>query len=70
MAKKLTYTHSREGIIVKVEIKDETYRTIYKTKFNIRDKNAILNHLRVLEEMSGFNVVEIIKQKLKIGEWF
>jgi len=61
--------HHREGDFVKIEIRDCYYKIIYKNKFNIQDKNAILNLLSVLEKFSGFSVQELIKKKLET-EWF
>lgn len=61
---------NRRGLIVKAEIKDETYRKIYKYEFNIKDKNAILNFLKILEQYSGFSIMQLIKDKLNIGEWW
>jgi len=61
--------HYREGDFVRVEIRDHSFRIIYKNKFNIQDKKAILNLLGVLEKFSGFSINEIIKMKLDT-EWF
>ena len=66
----INYMHYRKGDIIKIEIRDETYRILYKKKFNIMDKNAILSLLRTLEEFSGFSIIEIIKEKMKIRECF
>lgn len=66
---KMSYTHQRQGDTVKVEIKDFTRRLIYRSKFNIRDKNAILALLKILETYSGFSIAEIVKDKLK-KDWF
>jgi len=68
--KGLNYSHWRKGDLVKVEIRDATYRLIYKKRFNIQDKNAILSVVKILEEYSGFSIRELIKEKLNIGEWF
>ena len=67
---KMQYLHRKQGDIVVVEIKDSTRRIIYRTKFNIKDKNAILAFLQILENYSGFSIIELIKQKLNIGEWW
>lgn len=64
------YIHLREGDIVKIEIRDQTYRIIYRRTFNIKDKNAILSLIKILEDYSGFSVYQLIRQKLKIGEWW
>ena len=68
--KAMEYSHRREGDIVEIRIKDFTRRTIYKCKFDITDRNSILSLIKVLEKFSGFNVLELIEQKLKIGEWW
>jgi len=67
--KKLSYSHSTKGDLVKIEIRDESYKVIYRTKFNMKDKNAMLNHLKVLEEYSGFSVAGIIRDNLKLNKW-
>ncbi len=66
--KKMEYAHSREGDTVKVEIKDSTRRTIYRTKFNIRDRKAIIAFLQVLENYSSFSITSLVKEKLKMDE--
>ena len=63
----MKYQHQRQGDTVKVEIKDFTRRLIYRSKFNIKDKNAILALLQIIETYSGFSVAEIIKSKLESG---
>jgi hypothetical protein len=68
--KKQYYAHHRGGDFVKVEIRDETYRKVYKAKFNIRDKNALLSLIKVLEKFSGFSVLELIKIRIREDEWF
>ena len=68
--KKGVYLQSKKGDLVKVEIRDETYRIIYRNKFNIKDKNAIYNHLKAMEQFSGFSIQQIIREKLKVGEWW
>jgi len=72
MAKKkgFEYKHYRSGDIIKIEIRDMTYRVVYRKKFNINDKNAILNLLVTLEKYSGFSILELIKERMNIGEWF
>lgn len=64
------YLHHREGDFVKVEIRDGSYRIIYKAKFHIRDKNKILELLRMLEKFAGFSIYQLIRDKLKVGEWW
>jgi len=59
------YKQQRQGDTVKVEIKDYTRRLIYRNKFNIRDKNALINLLQMLETYSGFTIIELIKMKIK-----
>ena len=66
----MQYSHSRTGDTVKIEIKDFTRRTIYKCKFNITDKNAIIYLIKAIEKYSGFSVLDIIEEKLKVGEWW
>ncbi len=68
--KKMEYLYRREGEIVEVKIKDQTRRVIYKTKFNIGDKNAILKFLGILEKYSGFSVYQLVQEKLKVGDWW
>jgi len=61
----MEYKQQRQGDTVKVEIKDFTRRLIYRNKFNIRDKNALINLLQVLETYSNFTIIELIKMKMK-----
>lgn len=68
--KKIVYRHSKKGDLIKVEIRDEGYNLIYRNKFNIKDKNAIYYHLKILEQYSGLSIPQLIKEKLKIGEWW
>ena len=65
-----SYQHERTGDTVKVEIRDTTYRSIYKNTFNIVDKNAIYNLLKALERFSGMSIYQLIQDKLKLGEWW
>lgn len=67
---KSEYRHYREGDTIKVEIRDQTYRIIYKCKFNISNKKSLIQLLGILEKFSGFSITEIVREKLKIGEWF
>lgn len=69
-ARKMEYLHRKDGDLVEVRIKDETRKTIYKNRFNARDKNAILRLLEILEKYSGYSINEIIQDRLKIGEWW
>ena len=64
------YKHQRTSDFVKVEIRDSTYRVIYRNNFNIKDRNAIINFLSALEKYSGFSVLQLIKEKLKMDTWF
>jgi len=58
----------RSGDIIKIEIRDQTYKIIYRTKFNIRDKNSWINFFGSLEKF-GFSVMEIIKEKIMKDRW-
>ena len=60
----------RNGDMIKIEIRDSTYRVIYRGQFNIRDKNSILSLLAMLEKFSGLSIVELIKLKLDLREWW
>lgn len=66
----VNYMHYRVGDIVKVEIRDETYRIIYKKKFNMNSKKDVLEFLSIVEKFGKFSVIELIREKAKIGEWF
>ena len=48
----MRYQHHREGDIIKVEIRDGTYRIIYKARFNVRDKQSLLNLLGGLDSLN------------------
>lgn len=67
---KFEYSHNRTGNLVKVEIRDETYRIIYRNQFNICDKNAIYDLLKTLEKFSGCSIYQIIQSKIEKGEWW
>jgi len=58
----------RSGEFVKVEIRDETYRIVHKTKFSCGDKEAILNLIKTLEKYGDFSIVGYIKNKIKLGK--
>ena len=68
--RKLQYSHTRWGDSIKVEMRDQNRNIIYKNKFNITDKKAILAFLGVLETYSGFTIAELLNEKLKVGEWW
>jgi len=63
------YTSHRNGDVVKIEIRDQTYKVLYRKKFNGNDMNAWWEVIQVSEKF-GFSVVELIKQKLGIGDFF
>lgn len=63
------YMHRRDGDTCKVEIRDQTYRILYKTKFNIKDKNAVISLLSNIESFSGLSIQQLVREKLKL-EWF
>jgi len=67
--KNLKYIHTRRGEFVKVEIRDETYNIVYRNKFEIKNKNAIISLLSILETYSGFAIRDLIREKLK-EDWF
>ena len=69
MTNKKYYSHIKEGDTVEVKIRDQNYRILYKNRFNIGDRRAIMKLLGVLEKFSGFSITEIIREKLKLGEW-
>jgi len=67
---KMEYSHRKEGDIVDVQIRDQTRRVLYRNKFNIKDKNAIISFLQVLEKYSNFSIIDLIQQKIKLGDWW
>jgi len=67
---KMEYSHRKEGDVVNVEIRDQTRRVLYRNKFNIKDKNAIISFLQVLEKYSNFSIIDLIKKKMEIGNWW
>jgi len=67
---KMEYSHRKEGDVVNVEIRDQTRRVLYRNKFNIKDKNAIISFLQVLEKYSNFSIIDLIKKKMEIGDWW
>jgi len=66
----MEYSHRKEGDVVNVEIRDQTRRVLYRNKFNIKDKNAIISFLQVLEKYSNFSIIDLIKKKMEIGDWW
>jgi len=64
------YTHYKEGELIHLKIYDSTSQIVYKRSFRTDDKEAIYNLLTVLEKFCDFSVYDLIRQKLKIGEWF
>ena len=64
------YTGMTRGLTAEVIIRDETYRKLYKNKFNMSDKNSMITHLRVLEQYSKFSLYQLIKDLLKINDWW
>lgn len=66
----MEYSHKREGDLLKVEIRDSSRRVLYRDKFNIRNKKAILSLLTVLEKFSGFSIINLVKEKMDVGEWW
>ena len=67
---KMRYSHYLTGSIVKVEIRDETRRIIYRAKFDIKNKEALLNVIKTLESYSGFYIIDLIYEKMKGGTWW
>ena len=67
---KMEYSHRKEGDIVDVKIVDMTRRVLYRNKFNIKDKNAIISFLQVLEKYSNFSIIDLIQKKMKMGDWW
>ena len=63
------YSNIREGDIIEVKIRDQNYRILYKNRFNINDKKEVMKLLGVLEKFGGFSVTELLREKLRIGEW-
>jgi len=67
--KGINYMHYRVGDIIKVEIRDSTYRVIYKRRFRLNDKKAIIQLLEILEKFGNFSIAELMKERLGIGKW-
>jgi len=67
---KYKYSHCKEGELIKVEIKDSTYKLVYRNTFNCKDKNSIFNLLKTLEKFTGFSIYNLIQEKLKADEWW
>lgn len=56
--------------IVCVEIKDGSRRVLYKNKFIVSDKRAMLAFLTIIEKFGGYSIYQLIKDKVRIGDWF
>lgn len=63
------YASHQKGDIVKIEVRDETFRILYRKKFNVSDRNAWWEVIQGIE-IFGFSVVDLIKEKMGIGEFF
>jgi len=68
--KEMKFSYNRKGDNAKIEIRDETYRLLYRRKFNMSDKNAIYDVLKAIESMGGISINEIIKEKNKDKGFF
>jgi|TARA_R100000687_G_C6385273_1_gene134620 hypothetical protein len=68
--REMKFSYNRRGDNVKVEIRDETYRLLYRSKFNIADENAIYDLMKAIEGMGGVSINQIIKRKNKEGGFF
>ena len=66
----LKYSGLNRGMTGEFIVRDETYRKLYKNKFNMSDKNSMITHLRVLEQYSKFSLYQLIKDLLKINDWW
>ena len=63
--REMKFSYNRRGDNVKVEIRDETYRLLYRSKFNIVDENAIYDLMKAIEGMGGISINNLIKRKNK-----
>ena len=66
----VNYRHQVNGDIMKVEIRDFTFRILYKKRVNLRDINSIYQFLKVLEKFGDFSIAKIIKDRYKLDHWF
>ena len=64
-----SYSHTRKGDTIKIEIRDEGMMVVYRNSFNLRDKNAMMKIISILEGFSGYQIIDIIKLKYESG-WF
>lgn len=65
MFKVSQYKHLRKGDVLKIEIRDQTYKLLYKKKINIQDKEALKQILEDLEKFSELKIKELFKEKIK-----
>tara|TARA_R110000824_G_scaffold34907_1_gene110169 strand:- start:768 stop:992 length:225 start_codon:yes stop_codon:yes gene_type:complete len=68
--REMKFSYNRRGDNVKVEIRDETYRLLYRSKFNIVDENAIYDLMKAIEGMGGISINNLIKRKNKDKGFF
>ena len=68
--REMKFSFNRKGDNVKVEIRDETYRLLYRSKFNIVDENAIYDLMKAIEGMGGVSINNLIKRKNKDKGFF
>ena len=62
--RKFQYSHHIDGDLVKVEIRDMTYKVEYRKKFNVSDANSWIEVLDTAESY-GLEVSKLIQIMLK-----
>jgi hypothetical protein len=65
-----SYKHSRNGEMIKIEIRDATYRLLHRATFNIADKNGILNMIGIIEKYTQFSIASLLKLKASGSGWW
>jgi len=61
---KWNFKKTIEGDFVKIEFKDTKYKTIFRKKFQVRDKNAWLEVMGIAESF-GISFADLVKFKLE-----
>lgn len=54
---------NRNGITLKIEIKDATYRAVHRGSYRLNNKRDLFNLLSVLEKYSTYTISQVINWK-------
>lgn len=66
----LQYQHFQKGDTLRVEIRDQTRRVIYRNTICLNDKSQMRALLETLEGYSSLNIKELLKDKLEKEDYW